>query len=311
MRRRNVAAAMLLLGMMMGTTACAGQQTQETSASYAAESETAETSGETESTEEELTAEEETTAQSGQAEAENPAEHAQRVLEASNDTELAVNLTEETAQYPAEGKADVTLRFQNIEIQDTGYDALQAAVEESTQKVRDAEEETFTAGVEYAKEDPAMQSGDRPAYAVENTVQMKRADARVFSYTRTDYSDLGGAHPSTMVMGYHFDSQTGEELTLEAVASDYDGLYQYVLETLQTINETAGEEGTLFFEGYEDTVHSMFYGGEDAGYPVQWFMDQNGVVILFNNYDIASYATGRTVVEVPFSLGLIQSEYAL
>lgn len=129
----------------------------------------------------------------------------------------------------------------------------------------------------------------------ELTLTAVRADETVLCLMQTDYSWLGGAHPNTYITGITYDTQTGKELSLKGIAKDYDGIYDYVLKKLAEENDP-----DMFFEGYEDTVKAMFYGG-DANYgQVQWFLTNDGVTIWFNQYDIAPYAAGPVTVEIPF-----------
>ena len=77
-----------------------------------------------------------------------------------------------------------------------------------------------------------------------------------------------------------------------------------------------------------DTVKEMFYGNSDSEsavtdanseetglYPmpassVQWYLGDDGLNILFNDYDIAPYAYGPSLVTIPYDSGLIAGEYA-
>ena len=41
-----------------------------------------------------------------------------------------------------------------------------------------------------------------------------------------------------------------------------------------------------------------------------WYLGDDGLNILFNDYDIAPYAYGPSLVTIPYDSGLIVSEYA-
>ena len=147
------------------------------------------------------------------------------------------------------------------------------------------------------------------------------------SYLRESYSQLGGAHPSTFFAGKNYDTKTGSELTLQDVVANYDDVYQYVLDELAK-NEKQPENENCYFDGYEDTVKEMFYGNSDfesavtdanseetglypmPAFSVQWYLGDDGLNILFNDYDIAPYAYGPSLVTIPYDSGLIVSEYA-
>lgn len=229
---------------------------------------------------------------------------------------LQVAITDEKKQEPEGDHPYMSSLVQSIELKDSGYDALKAALEDANAEAKKLTEEGFKENLEMAKQH--QEEMPEMAYSIENSVQMKRADDTVFSYTRTDYSFFGGAHPNTYITGYQFDSQTGEALTLQDVAADYDGVYEYVTDTL---NRYSDEDGFTFFDGYEDTVKTMFYGAEEDSKAsetenallssVNWFMTESGIVVFFNQYDLAPYAMGQITVEIPFSAenGLLQAEY--
>lgn len=229
---------------------------------------------------------------------------------------LQVAITDEKKQEPEGDHPYMSSLVQSIELKDSGYDALKAALEDANAEAKKLTEEGFKENLEMAKQH--QEEMPEMAYSIENSVQMKRADDTVFSYTRTDYSFFGGAHPNTYITGYQFDSQTGEALTLQDVAADYDGVYEYVTDTL---NRYSDEDGFTFFDGYEDTVKTMFYGAEEDSKvsemenallsSVNWFMTESGIVVFFNQYDLAPYAMGQITVEIPFSAenGLLQAEY--
>ena len=129
------------------------------------------------------------------------------------------------------------------------------------------------------------------AWESEVSVTALRTDETVLSLQQTEYSWLGGAHPNTYYKGICFDTKTGKELSLQDIAADYDGVYDSVCQKLKEENDP-----DMFFEGYEDTVKAMFYGKDPDYGSVQWFLMNDRVVILFNQYDIAPYAAGQICV---------------
>lgn len=239
------------------------------------------------------------------------------LFESNENTALKVSRSEEEKQYPESGEAQIVTKVESLTVEDTGYEALQAALDQQNadEKGLAGEEAAQTMEGLSLMEEEMADSGetaetDRPVYSIESTVQMKRADEKIFSYTRMEYSYLGGAHPNTAVNSYTFDSQTGEQLQLRDIAADYDALYEYVLAQLAEYEESYG-----FFEGYEDTVREMFYGSsvltgetqaEGEGQStansatIPWFVTDAGVTVYFNNYDIGPYAMGQVVVNIPF-----------
>ena len=210
---------------------------------------------------------------------------------------------------------------------ESGYDALQKALDKDNADSLELAKEEYSYNAEDLKNMVEENESAAVPFALESTVLKKRADDKVVSYLRESYSQLGGAHPSTFFAGKNYDTKTGSELTLQDVVANYDDVYQYVLDELAK-NEKQPENENCYFDGYEDTVKEMFYGNSDSEsavtdanseetglYPmpassVQWYLGDDGLNILFNDYDIAPYAYGPSLVTIPYDSGLIVSEYA-
>ena len=189
---------------------------------------------------------------------------------------------------------------------DENHPELQKSLDALNQKNLDAQK----AFLEENREDARMMYQTNPEMMENNgweselTVTAVRAAERVLCLMQTEYTWLGGAHPYTYITGITYDTKTGEELSLEDIAADYDGIYDYVCTKLPEENDP-----DMFFEGYEDTVKAMFYG-ENADYSsIRWFLTDEGVTIWFNQYDIAPYAAGPVSVEIPFAEGLVKQQY--
>ena len=62
------------------------------------------------------------------------------------------------------------------------------------------------------------------------------------------------------------------------------------------INEIEVKAQEIYiFEGYEDTIYSLWYDNTTA-----WYMSDAGFVFIYSPYTLASYADGSIVVEVPY-----------
>ena len=191
----------------------------------------------------------------------------------------------------------ISTKTSQVHILDEEHAALQKVLDALNQKNLDSQksfmaENKGDARQMYQDEPEMMENG----WESELTMTAVRADETVLCLMQTDYSWMGGAHPNTFITGITYDTQTGKELSLKDIVKDYDGVYDEVLKKLAEDNDP-----NMFFEGYQDMVKAMFYGG-DADYgPVQWFLTNDGVTIWFNQYDIAPYAAGPVTVEIPFA----------
>lgn len=121
-----------------------------------------------------------------------------------------------------------------------------------------------------------------------------RADDKVLSLIYNSYSETGGAHGFSSFDGANFDVETGELLSFEAIATDYDSFSNKVLTSIINEIEVKAQE-IYIFEGYEDTIYSLWYDNTTA-----WYMSDAGFVFIYSPYTLASYADGSIVVEVPY-----------
>ncbi|MEM6515542.1 MAG: DUF3298 and DUF4163 domain-containing protein [Bacteroidota bacterium] len=105
------------------------------------------------------------------------------------------------------------------------------------------------------------------------------------------YSFTGGAHGNTIIRLFNFDAQTGKALSKEDLISD--------LKTFSKIAEQYFEEKTAP-KNELGTMQDYFYG-EDFQWPETMGFNEEGVILLYNTYEIASYAEGITEFTIPYS----------
>lgn len=183
----------------------------------------------------------------------------------------------------------------HIDIIDEGYDALKASLAKYNEEEAQEAVEFVENNIDYARE--FLESMDYSMYFTnESSDTVYRADTQVFSFANCNSSYLGGAHPGTYFSGVTYDSVTGKELELKDVVTDYDKLCEITLEKLKNY-----EYADCFFEDYETTVRDMFYGtGEyELALPEYWLTSQ-GMKLLFNEYAIAPYAAGYTMIDITY-----------
>ena len=336
----KLAAVMTAAALMAAATACsAGTNAAPAEGSTEAVTEAALAEGSTEAGTEATadasanTEDNVTTEEAGTTETTESAENAEdsgtlrwENISRSADTKLKLSVTDKELEEASENTdLPFSTRIQYVKVDDSGYDALQKALDKDNADSLELAKEEYS----YNALKNMVEENESAAvpFALESTVLKKRADDKVVSYLRESYSQLGGAHPSTYFAGKNYDTKTGSELTLQDVVTNYDDVYQYVLDELAK-NEKQPENENCYFDGYEDTVKEMFYGNSDSEsavtdanseetglYPmpassVQWYLGDDGLNILFNDYDIAPYAYGPSLVTIPYDSGLIVSEYA-
>lgn len=105
------------------------------------------------------------------------------------------------------------------------------------------------------------------------------------------YLDTGGAHGNTVVRFLNFDAQTGELLEKNALITDMNAFSKIVEQHFHSESKPQDEAETI-----ED-----FFFGKDFQMPESIGFNDEGVVILYNTYEIASYAQGITEFLIPYS----------
>lgn len=129
-----------------------------------------------------------------------------------------------------------------------------------------------------------------------------RQDASVLSLVSTDITYLGGVHPWTTQTGYNYDLITKKVLALEDIllTGTKSNLRRLVLEALeeQVSAAKALQQGELLFSDYESRVLNIFLGRAETD--VHWYFSDKGLVIFFNEDEIAAYAAGIQTVELPY-----------
>ena len=105
----------------------------------------------------------------------------------------------------------------------------------------------------------------------------------------SSYLDTGGAHGNSHVTFLNFDKMTGNLLKREDLIKDE--------ETLKDIAKPYFEKAT---KSLTDDESDMFFG-ETFQLPENIGFSNEGVILLYNVYEIASYAQGVTEFTIPFS----------
>lgn len=146
-------------------------------------------------------------------------------------------------------------------------------------------------------------------YTNEDTLQVVRADDKVFSVVRDDYTNTGGAHGYSAETAYSYDVASGKRLTLADMLKNTDIQNLTGILKTEVVKQAAeGQADGLFTEGLEDTIAGMLKATDgmtgdvqstssDMTYgPLTWYAGQDGLHFVFNAYDIGAYAAGRFLV---------------
>ena len=191
-----------------------------------------------------------------------------------------------------------------------GSDAATAAINEALHKqytdfavgVESSDEYAVSGKENYlaaAKEDLAWQTENGSADSFYSYSLMRQTNVRynaryLLSLTYDDTSYLGGAHGYTGRYGHTFDIRTGQELTLADLADNYDAFLSAAVEQLKDISYGAEYAAYGLNEGYEDQLAGLFRDGN-------WYFNDEGLVLIANPYELASYAAGLIEFTLPYA----------
>lgn len=141
-----------------------------------------------------------------------------------------------------------------------------------------------------SKNDPPFHS-----YEFDTSYKMTYNSGCITSLYLEQYSFMGGAHGSTVRTSDTWDFNTGMPLLLEDLymnVPDYEeNIRQWIIYQISQILESAP---STYFDDYEQRVFDSFK-------PKNYYLNQNGLVIYFQQYDIAPYASGLPEFTFPYT----------
>lgn len=170
------------------------------------------------------------------------------------------------------------------------YPKLEQAVTSLMQERKDNAQKLYKEAMQSAKETPVEDPEHPPFFDVTETVNVRRADSRVFSLMFEGSFYTGGPHGQPYTLGAVFDTETGERLKLTDVVTDIGLLPDLVKEQL----EAFWDMDYL----YDNLDLNKFFNENLES--VAWVLDYQGLSIYFQPYDIAPYASGTQNVTISF-----------
>lgn len=178
--------------------------------------------------------------------------------------------------------------YETAEITGEVYPELKESVDSWFADFKTYYEEEASISIQNAKVDAESFGEDFTPHSDESSISIMRADNRVVSLSKGEYTFTGGVHGGFVVTGLNFDTKTGHELAFEDLGDIKDDVRKF---TDAEVEKKRSNGASLEF--YEDNIDSILES------PL-WYLDGTGLVIIFNAYDIASYAEGRTFVTIPY-----------
>lgn len=121
----------------------------------------------------------------------------------------------------------------------------------------------------------------------------------VISLYFDQYEYTGGAHGSTVRSSDTWNLQRSRKMELQDVIVQHNNLKLEIADIIIGLIEQNNQEGTgFYFEDYVKLVNENLKLNN-------FYLTEEGVVIYFQQYDIAPYAAGLPTFLIPYSSGLV------
>ena len=235
-----------------------------------------------------------------------PAETEQ--AEASDDKPVVVTIETENQEYKDGDRVLLTTVYDHVTVVVEGNEEatklIMAEFEKSEKEFPEGIEETL----EWARENPAVAEGGIH-YDQEHGYKVERNDGRVLSFSSLVGGYEGGAHGYYMEYGLNSAAKTGKLLTIADVAADQDAFREICVEKMLEKYEELRAEGRVFEEEMIPPSLREVLEGKMEG--EEWYFTEDGVRFISNIYEIAPYAEGETLYDIPYELvnDVLKEEY--
>lgn len=140
-----------------------------------------------------------------------------------------------------------------------------------------------------------------------SSIEVVSIGKKMVSLSNNNNEYLGGAHPLYGSESFNIDIQTGENVNLADVVTDYDKVKEVVKSNISAYDE---EEDGALYPNWSEILETLF-SGENENMMLCWNMTETAIEFYFGPYAIAPYAHGPIVVELNYAEypGLVKEEY--
>ena len=116
----------------------------------------------------------------------------------------------------------------------------------------------------------------------------------IFSLYMEQYTFTGGAHGSTLRTSETWDAESGKQMTLSDFYQDNPSYIQDIQNWIQLeIAERLKANPGTYFDNYPELLRNSFH-------PENFYLTPRGIVIYYQQYDIAPYSSGIPEFLLPF-----------
>ena len=235
--------------------------------------------------------------------AKSEAEAEETVIEES----INIRMEQKKEEYKAEdGTLLLTCSETIPAVEISGNEEAAATINEYIKNYNETDNSPDVEILEWAEEDYKLRGKDNwyEGYVTDRSFTGERTDEAVISFLINSYSYTGGAHPNSVQAGLNFDTKTGRRLTLADIAIDENAARDKITEyILAEVRKREAEEEGMFFEDYEENIGDIL--SEDT-----WYLAENGMHIIGNEYIISPHAAGILDFVIPYEKAdFLKEEY--
>ena len=133
--------------------------------------------------------------------------------------------------------------------------------------------------------------GSEPVWELHIETELTYQSEEVITIAISNYEFKGGAHGNDQIQFLNLDAKTGKILSLDDIITDKESFTtlaeKYFIKSLDNKKENLKMEDFFFGES--------FHLPENIGF------SEDGLVLLYNVYEVASYDSGYTEFVIPFT----------
>ena len=206
-------------------------------------------------------------------------------------TDITVN---DSADLPGGGKAKISITAPKVK--STTY----AENTELFNEIITTEIESFKNEFAQAITAHSAEGDAEVNYHFEMTYELKKASDGVVSVMLIKYSHLGGAHGGNAYKSVNFDLNSGMRVDLQYVTGVPSDEYAPFIK--ENILNKMKQNPDNYYSVDDDVLDDCF---DDS----QFLVTESGIIVFFQEYDIAPYAAGLQTFEIPYNELIELSSY--
>ena len=187
--------------------------------------------------------------------------------------------------YPDSRLGEIDLEWLVVDSKFAGAAKINAVLEEKQQENISYERDAAKEMEEWAPDGPQSSLSSRvsPIYYFNELF---------ISFTQQEYDYAGGAHGMPYWIPYTFNLETGDQLGLQDIVANSEEELKEIVKAEFT--EMYNVEPGMYWNDAIDIVY------ESTTFESNFYLSEEGLVIYYGPYDLASYAAGFQEIVVPY-----------